>query len=256
MQEHSASLDLAASRAAQTSEPPTLPRQGQLHSQGTDMPSEEDAAADGEPAPRPFTVRDRRFWASDAGDAGDDSGRAGKPTYVCELEDKVAQAEAKTAATLAQYQAARADFDAARARLRRDLSREVEAGKRCFLVELLDVVDNLDRAIAAAVPAGGARADAHSLLEGVTMVQRLFIAKLAQLGVQRMSCAGTPFDAQRHEALATTPVREPEQDGLVQGVVREGYLLGDTTLRFAQVAVGRLAPAAPAAPATADGAQL
>lgn len=249
MQEHSASLDLAAGRAAQAPDLADLTHreQPQPEPQARGLTSESDAADaadESDSTRRPFTVRDRRFWARDPGDGSDrdGDGRASKPTYVRELEDKLAQAEAKTAATLAQYQAARAEFEAARARMRRDLSREVEAGKRGFLVELLDVVDNLDRAVAAAGPANEARAD--SLLEGVTMVQRLFIAKLAQLGVRAMSCLGAPFDAQRHEALATTPVGEPGQDGRVSGVVREGYLLNDSTLRFAQVAVGRLAATA------------
>ena len=46
-----------------------------------------------------------------------------------------------------QYKAATDEFEQARLRGRREIGREIERGKRTFLLDLLDVVDNLDRAI-------------------------------------------------------------------------------------------------------------
>ena len=51
---------------------------------------------------------------------------------------------------------------------------------------------------------------------------------------------GQPFDPSVHEAVTTVPASSPDQDGVIVGVVRHGYLAGDTVLRPASVAVGKL----------------
>ena len=50
---------------------------------------------------------------------------------------------------------------------------------------------------------------------------------------------GEPFDAARHEAVTTTPVADPSQEGVVIAVLKEGYAIGDEVLRPASVVVGR-----------------
>ena len=124
-------------------------------------------------------------------------------------------------------------------RIRRDVAKEVERGKRAVLAELLEVLDNLDRAIAA----GRDRADSASdgaLLQGVQLVRDQFLAKLEGLGVARFEALGTPFDAVVHEAVSVQPVTDPAQNGVVVAVAREGYRLGEYLLRPASVVVGTL----------------
>jgi molecular chaperone GrpE len=189
-------------------------------------------------------VVDRRWWvqqgqAADAvgTKADEEAGRPGKPTYVEELERQLAEKDRQLAEILAKYREASREFDDARARLRKDIAKEVERGRRTLLVELLDVVDNLDRAVEAARSAGGA----EGLLQGVDLVRRQFLAKLEGFGVTRVDPLGEPFDHARHEAVTAVPTAEASQDGLVVGVLAPGYLVGDEVLRPAQVAVTRLA---------------
>jgi molecular chaperone GrpE len=54
---------------------------------------------------------------------------------------------------------------------------------------------------------------------------------------------GEAFDPNLHEAIALVPIGDPVQDGKVIDVMREGYLIGEHTLRPAGVAVGKRAPA-------------
>jgi len=115
------------------------------------------------------------------------------------------------------------------------VAREVERGKRSVLIELLDVVDNLDRAIAAA-----GEESASPLLRGVQLVHDQFLAKLEGFGVMRVPALGQPFDAVHHEAIATAPVDDASKDGIVLAVVKEGYTIGDELLRPASVIVGTL----------------
>jgi molecular chaperone GrpE len=120
-----------------------------------------------------------------------------------------------------------------RARLRRDVAKDVERGRRLILADLLDVVDNLDRAITAATGAGGA------VLQGIEMVRTQLLAKLGAHGVTRLQSLHQPFDPALHEAATVIPVTDRAQDGLILGIIHEGYCIGGDVLRPAVVAVAR-----------------
>jgi molecular chaperone GrpE len=179
-------------------------------------------------------VVDRRWWARGETAAGGSAVEPfEKPTYVQELEARVAAKDEELRATLTRYREANAEFEQARARMRRDVAKEVERGAKAVLADLLDVVDNLDRAIEAARSAGSDPV----LLQGVEMVRAQFLAKLDGHGVRPIDAAGRPFDPARHEAAATVPVADRSRDGIVVGVIRQGYAIRDEVLRPAVVAV-------------------
>jgi molecular chaperone GrpE len=181
-------------------------------------------------------VTDRRWWAR--GDASPEApaGEAPrlKPTYLEELEARLAEKDAELQQVLAKYRAASDEFDQARARLRKEVSKDVERGRRAMLVSFLEVLDNLDRAMAAAGPDRAA----DPLVQGVSLVRQQFLATLEGLGVTRVDPDGQPFDPSRHEAV-TSVAADGLPDGQVVGVVKPGYLIGDEVLRPAQVAVAR-----------------
>jgi molecular chaperone GrpE len=186
----------------------------------------------------PVKVVDRRWWAKqDAGETGPGASSASlKPTYVEELERQVAEKDRTAQEYIAKYRQAAAEFDEARLRLRREISKDIERVRREVLGEMLDVLDNLDRALDSARQGTPAAA----LLQGVEMVHRQFVAKLEGLGVTRIHVEGQPFDPALHEAVTTIPAATPEQDGLVMGVIRHGYRIGDEVLRPASVAVAKI----------------
>ena len=181
-------------------------------------------------------VVDRRWWARSEAGAGETAESAhAKPAYVEELEARLAEKDRMLQGYVEQFKTATAEFDQARARGRREVAREVERGRRTLLVDLLDVIDNLDRALEAAE----SRTDAGSLLQGVRMVRDQFVSKLEGYGVRAIAAVGEPFDPAVHEAVSLVPVESSEQEDRVAGVVRRGYQIGDEVLRPAQVAVGR-----------------
>ena len=95
-------------------------------------------------------VVDRRWWKTKDDTAADGVEAAGrKPAYVEELEQRVASLNDTVREYAGKYKSASQEFEDARARMRRELGKEAERDRRTFLAELLDVVDNLDRAIAA-----------------------------------------------------------------------------------------------------------
>ena len=184
-------------------------------------------------------VVDRRRWAT-AGAAGErtasDAPGSLKPTYVEQLEQQLAEKDRQAQEFISKYRQASAEFEEARLRLRREIAKDVERARRDVIIEMLEVLDNLDRAIASAQAAG---TPDSALLQGVELVRRQFLAKLESLGVQRIESAGQPFDPSIHEAVTMVPAASGDQDGVVVGVIRPGYRIGDQVLRPAAVAVGK-----------------
>jgi molecular chaperone GrpE len=182
----------------------------------------------------PVKVVDRRWWARGEDDA-QPAERSTKPTYVEELERQLAEKDRIAQEYIAKYRQAASEFEESRLRLRREISKDIERSRREILADLLDVVDNLDRAIDAA---GKARSP-DALLQGVEMVRRQFLSKLDSLGVKRIESEGAQFDPLRHEAVSTVPAATPEDDGRVVGIIRHGYTIGEDVLRPASVAVAK-----------------
>lgn len=184
----------------------------------------------------PVKVVDRRWWVNqDAEAPREDTRGSGKPTYVEELERQIAEKDKQVQEYLAKYRGAAAEFEEARLRLRREISKDIERSRREILADLLEVVDNLDRALESARKGGSLDA----LLQGVEMVRRQFLQKLEGFGVKRIEADQQPFDPMLHEAISSVPAGSPDQDGIVVGTVRTGYRIGDDVLRPAAVAVAR-----------------
>ena len=127
----------------------------------------------------PVKVVDRRWWANPEAAASDSAAAPSlKPTYVEELERQLAEKDRIAQEYIAKYRQAASEFDEARLRLRREISKDVERARRDVLAEMLEVLDNLERAVEAA----GSAAPADALLQGVEMVRRQFLATLGSAG--------------------------------------------------------------------------
>lgn len=178
-------------------------------------------------------VTDRRWWArgEEAPAEGAEEPKL-KPTYIEELEQRLAAKDAELQQILAKYRSAADEFDQARVRLRKEITKDVERSRRALIVSFLEVLDNVDRALAAASD----RPD-DPLVKGVSLVAQQFLSVLESLGVKRVDPLGTPFDPTLHEAVATTPAGDGVPAGQVVGVIRPGYVIGEDVLRPAMVAV-------------------
>jgi molecular chaperone GrpE len=178
-------------------------------------------------------VTDRRWWAQNADSTTEaETGEPRlKPTYIEELEARIAVKDAEIQSLLTKYRSASDEFEQARARLRKEVTKDVERGRRALIGSFLEVLDNLDRALA--VTEG--RTD-DPLVQGVSLVRQQFLTTLEALGVTRVDPTDQMFDPARHEAVSTIGATGTPA-GQVVGVVRPGYLIGDEVLRPAMVAV-------------------
>lgn len=167
--------------------------------------------------------------------AGDEDYAAGLERDIEELNNLLAQKDVQLKKANDRADQAHAEIEAARKRLTNESAKELEQRTRKLLESLLPVIDDLDRAIAAAKK----HVESADVVEGLELVRRSLFAQLARFGVTHAPALGEKFDPQRHDAMALVPVTDPAQDGRVIDVMREGYLIGDDTLRPAGVAVGK-----------------
>ena len=154
-------------------------------------------------------VVDRRWWARGDGAAPADEAASRKPTVVEDLKQRLAETANQLQTSMAEHRRSLEEFEQVKNyELRRvNVSREVERGRRTVLVELLDVVDNLDRAISAAdETSASATADtSERLARGVRLVRDQFLAKLEHFGVVRVPAIGQRFDAAHHQEAKPRP---------------------------------------------------
>jgi molecular chaperone GrpE len=177
-------------------------------------------------------VVDRRWWARGDQDAPAAEEPKLKPKYVEELEAQIEAKNKEIQQLLSKYRGAADEFDQARARLRKEVTRDVERGRRSMLASFLEVLDNLDRALNVSTDRAG-----DPFVHGVSLVRQQFLSTLETFGVRRIDPLGQPFDPSQHDAVTTVTAANGIPEGQIIGVVRPGYFIGDEVLRPAQVAV-------------------
>jgi molecular chaperone GrpE len=150
---------------------------------------------------------------------------------VAELEAALAEAGARRDEYLGDLQRIAADFDNYRKRVARDQESLVARAHERLVKELLPVLDDLERALDAALHHEEAK-----LEEGVRLVERQLRETLAKEGLVEVETDGR-FDPHVHEALLTQP-SEAEEGAIIQ-VLQKGYALGDRILRPARVVISQ-----------------
>ena len=143
-------------------------------------------------------------------------------TRIAELESEVKQAKEHTAR-------ANAETYNAQKRIEHEADKSKKFALQKFAKELLEVVDNLERAIE--------NADVNDpVAEGVQLTHKALLAALNKNGVQVVDPEGEVFDADFHEAVGIDPEAEANTVGTV---LQKGYSLNGRLLRPAMVRVGQ-----------------
>ncbi len=124
-----------------------------------------------------------------------------------------------------------AEFDNYRKRIDRERREQAEGAAADLLVELLPIVDDLERALSA--PAAG-EVDAYR--KGVELILRQMHELLRRRGVKPIDALGSDFDPRFHQAVIQE-AGEGHREGEVTAELRRGYMLGERLLRPAMVKV-------------------
>lgn len=127
---------------------------------------------------------------------------------------------------------AQAELENFRKRVYRQMEEERKFAALPILRDLLPVIDNLQRALAAAEQSG----NGGPLLEGVRLINQQMMSLMAAHHCTAIDPKGTLFDPHFHEAIAQLPSSEVPR-GSVLEVTQTGYQLHDRVVRPAQVLV-------------------
>lgn len=164
------------------------------------------------------------------------------------VEQKLARAEEERRNTHERLLRLAAEFENFKKRSRREADEAQARGREQLAKELLPVLDNFERALAA-LAAGGT---VDQLGQGVKLVDRQLHTTLEKFDIKPFEALGEPFDPARHEAIQQMETREVPP-GAVAKVFARGYMIGGRLLRPAMVAVAK-APADHAAGGNGSGA--
>ncbi len=142
---------------------------------------------------------------------------------IAELEAQVKDIQARANADMYNFQK----------RVERETDNAKKFALEKFAVGLLDVVDNLERAIAAASTATDSN---QGLLDGVQLTHKALLTTLEKHHIRVIDPVDQAFDAEHHQAVGIDP---NAAEGQVANVLQKGYSLSGRLLRPAMVTVGQ-----------------
>lgn len=162
---------------------------------------------------------------------------------AAEAPDPIAALEAEKAELKDKLLRSLAEMENLRRRVEKDLADARAYGVTRFARDMLDVADNLRRALDS-LPGDardGAEGAFKALIEGVDLTERDFLKKMESHGVRKIVPEGQKFDPNLHQAIFEAP-DETKPNGTVIQVVQAGYVIGERVLRPAMVGVSKGGP--------------
>lgn len=192
-----------------------------------------------------FTVSDRRFWLQE----GDDAEPAAKtapltprlPSYVETLKQAAEKSEERARLSFARIKEVERETDEIRQRLQRDIERRVELKEQDVFREFVEILDNLERSLAAASES----IKEGAFFGGIDLIYNQIKTLLEKHGIKKLSLVGKKFDPKLAEAIDLIPTHDPQKDGDVVDEIASGYLHKNNLLRPAKVRVATFAPRSP-----------
>jgi molecular chaperone GrpE len=184
---------------------------------------------------------------AEADRAGATTPAAGEPEAPREPSPRELELETELAATKERLLRALADTE----NLRRRSAREVEEAHKYaitgFARELLEVADNLSRALVSIPPRAREEIDfVRSLADGVAITEKALLASFERHQIAKVVPElGSRFDHNRHQAMLEIESSE-HPPGTIAQVMQPGYVIADRLLRPALVGVAKAPPAEPA----------
>lgn len=151
---------------------------------------------------------------------------------IAKLEQHIKEAkEAQARANAEAYNAQK--------RMEQETEKTRKFALQKFVKELLEVVDNLERAIESVQPTTSTNQAItpanQAILEGIELTHKSLLAILSRQGVEVVNPVGEKFNPDFHEAVGVFPDAPPDIVGLV---LQKGYTLNGRTIRPAMVQVG------------------
>ena len=128
-----------------------------------------------------------------------------------------------------------ADFENTRKRLERDKQEFVKFANEGIIMELLNILDDLERAVGLAETK---HEDLPAFLKGVEMILAHLYEMLKEYGVKPIEAKGKIFDPNYHEVLMQVEEKDKPENTVVEEL-QKGYLMNDRVIRTSKVKVSK-----------------
>lgn len=199
-------------------------------------PEETGTARPDKELPEEYTedVNEEAVAAGPSGEVADEETAGDDPREFENLRQELEVVTRQARENLELAQRAQAEMDNLRKRTARDVENAHKYALERFVQDLLPVIDSLELGINAASTAG----DAGSLLEGMDLTLKKFVATVEKYGVAVVDPQGEKFNPEKHEAVSMTQA-EGTEPGSVISVLQKGYELNGRLVRPAMVVVAR-----------------
>lgn len=156
----------------------------------------------------------------------------GKKKKIEELETEIVKLKEEVAANKNAYFKAYADTENLKKRLQAESENVRKYRIQSFAMEILPVLDNLERALDVKVDDQNVK----NYAKGFEMIYQQLVSILEKEGVKEIEALDKPFDPNYHQALMQEP-KEGVESGMVIEVLQKGYMLKDRVLRATLVKV-------------------
>lgn len=152
-------------------------------------------------------------------------------------EDKTEKLEAEIKNLKDQLLRAYAESENTRRIAQRDVENARQYSASSFAKALLEVADDLDRALSTVPAEKRKTGDAvfDNLIIGIEMTEKNMQKVLRQFGVVKFAAVGDKFDPNLHDALFQVPPAEDRKENTIANIIKHGYMIKDRVLRPAQV---------------------
>lgn len=155
---------------------------------------------------------------------------------LSEAQERLAKLSEEKKLIYEQLMRRQAEFENFRKRVDRERSDVHLQARSNVVVEMLPVLDNLERALESAPKGEAGEALCENILTGVKLIHRQFLDILIGLGLSPVKALGEPFDPHVHEAV-TTEANNDLPENTIVAELQKGYKLGEKLLRPAMVKV-------------------
>jgi molecular chaperone GrpE len=126
------------------------------------------------------------------------------------------------------------EFENFRRRTTKERLEWMQNASKDLMVELLPIVDDMERALKAMQKSGDSAA-----VEGMELIFKKLYGTLEKKGLKPMNAQGEVFDPEIHEAVTQFDAPTEDMKGKVIDELEKGYFLNDKVIRFAKVVVGK-----------------
>ena len=154
---------------------------------------------------------------------------------VQELEAELEKLKAEKAELNDRFLRLFSEFDNYKKRVSKEKLDLIATASEKVIVNLLPVIDDFERAIAANEKAD----NIDSIKEGFNLIYNKLLQMMKRFDVEEIQAKGEEFNTDFHEAVTHFPVQKEEDKGKVIDVTEKGYKLKDKVIRYAKVVVGQ-----------------